>query len=317
MLHRYRAKKLEDRYKGCLVGLAVGDVLGAGVEFFDRDTFTVKDMPTEVCRGGIEPGFWTDDTSMALCLADSLITCKDFSPMDQMYRYLKWMNDGYLSPFGYAFGIGNTVSNSLDMFIDNPSNPYAGSTNPRSAGNGSLMRLAPIPMLYRKDIKLAQKYAILSSRTTHQAKEALDACRVYSIMIVRALNGESKRSILSDDIAKINNLSPNIQKIVSGSYKRKSRDQIESIGYVVKTLEAALWAFYNSKNFKEGALLAVNLGDDTDTVGAVYGQLAGAYYGYKSIPKKWREMIAMKDMINDMSIQLLDLSNTVPKQLNN
>jgi ADP-ribosyl-[dinitrogen reductase] hydrolase len=309
MLGLNKKISLEDRYKGCLLGLAVGDSLGAAVESLDRDSFTVKDMPTTVCRDDIKPGYWTDDTSMALCLAESLIICKEFSPMDQMYRYLKWLDGGYLSPFGYAYGVGNTIFNSLNTFMDNPNEPYAGLTDPKSAGNGSLMRIASIPMFYRKDLRLAEKYAVLSSRTTHQTKEALDACQVFSLMVIRALNGLSKNEILSNDIAKIDGLSPEIKKIAEGSYKKLSRDKIESTGYVAHSLEAALWAFYNSKSFKEGALLAVNLGDDADTTAAIFGQLAGAYYGYEAIPKKWRDLIAMKDKINEMAVELLNLSN--------
>ena len=300
---------LEDRYKGCLSGLAVGDSLGAAVEFLDRDSFIVKDMPTTVCKEDVKPGYWTDDTSMALCLAESLIICKDFSPVDQMYRYLKWLSTGYMSPFGYAYGVGNTILGSLNAFMDNPDEPYAGLTDPESAGNGSLMRIAAIPMFYRKDLRLAGKYAILSSRTTHQAKEALDACQVFTLMIIRALNGLSKNEILADDIAEIDDLSPAVKRIVTGSYKKLRRDQIKSTGYVIHSLEAALWAFHKSKSFKEGALLAVNLGGDSDTTAAIFGQLAGAHYGYKAIPEKWRDLMAMKDKINDMAIKLLDLSD--------
>lgn len=302
--------KLEDRYKGSLVGLAVGDALGARVESLERDTFKVKDMP-EDDHPELKPGFWTDDTSMALCLADSLIYCKGFSPNDQMYNYLKWLDRGYLSPFGYAYGIGSTTFDAINAFIDNPDDPYAGSTDPRSAGNGSLMRLAPIPLMYRLNLHLAEKYAVLGSSTTHRAKEAIDACRVYSHMIIRALNGGVKEKILNEDLSELDKLSPSIRNIIKGSYKKLSRKQVKSTGYVVDTLEAALWAFYNSKNFKHGILLAINLGGDTDTVGAVYGQLAGAYYGYNKIPKEWREIIAMKTTISDMALELLDLSLSV------
>jgi len=167
----------------------------------------------------LKPGYWTDDTSMALCLADSLIYCKGFAPMDQMYNYLKWLSKGYLTPFGYAYGVGGTTFDAINAFIDNPNEPHAGNKDPKAAGNGSLMRLTPIPMLYRKDPLLAERYAVLSSRITHKAKEATDACRVYSHMIICALNGGTKEKILNKDLSNLDKLSPSISKIVKGSYK--------------------------------------------------------------------------------------------------
>ncbi len=300
----------ESRYLGSLLGLAVGDTLGAAVEFMQRDTYIVNDMPTEEIRG-MKPGYFTDDTSMALCLADSLIYCKGFKPIDQMYRYLRWFQEGFMSPYGMPFGIGNTVHQSIRRFVDTQ-DPYAGSDDPMSAGNGSLMRLAPIPMFYRKDIEKAAHLAGESSRTTHQAQEAIEACQTYARMIVVALEGGDKEAILAATGA-IDSLSDNVRKIALGSYRDLEREDVQSTGYVVHSLEAALWAFYHAENFRDGALLAVNLGGDTDTIAAIYGQLAGAYYGVDAIPQSWRDLIVMRDIIENMATDLYRLSEVMPE----
>ncbi len=154
------------RYRGSLLGLAVGDALGTTLEFKSPGTF----LPiTDMVGGGpfnLEPGEWTDDTSMALCLAESLIEKEKFDPIDQMQRYLKWYRDGHLSSNGKCFDIGMTVGNALRKF-EKTKDPYSGSEDPNSAGNGSLMRLAPIPLVYANDEIVAMEKAVESSRTTH------------------------------------------------------------------------------------------------------------------------------------------------------
>ena len=168
------SEKEVDRLRGCLLGLAVGDAVGTTVEFKPRGTFApVEDM---VGRGpfGLQPGQWTDDTSMALCLASSLIGKDEFHAEDQMLRYVKWRDEGYLSSKGYCFDIGNTVRSALNHY-EKTGDPYAGSTDEYSAGNGSIMRLAPIPMFYYPHQDKILHYAGESSRTTHGAHECLDA----------------------------------------------------------------------------------------------------------------------------------------------
>ncbi|MGD0624981.1 MAG: ADP-ribosylglycohydrolase family protein [Thermodesulfobacteriota bacterium] len=303
----------KDRYTGCLIGLAVGDALGTTLEFKRPGTFKpIKDM---VGGGpfGLKPGEWTDDTSMALCLAESLIECKSFDPKDQMKRYLKWYREGYLSSNGRCFDIGNTVRQALTRF-EKTGDPFSGSTDPQSAGNGSIMRLAPVPMFYPGDSLQAIEKSGESSRTTHGAVAAVDACRYLGALIVGALNGTRKEDLLADHYSPVlgywsqNPLMEEIDEIASGSFKRRDPPEIQGTGYVVKSLEAALWAFYKSKSFEEGCLLAVNLGDDADTTGAVYGQLAGAFYGLEAIPGSWRNKIAYVEKILSLSDQLFILS---------
>ncbi|WP_338833973.1 ADP-ribosylarginine hydrolase Tri1 [Moorella humiferrea] len=301
------------RYRGSLLGLAVGDALGVTLEFKAPGTFKpINDM----VGGGpfnLKPGQWTDDTAMALGLAESLVECRGFDPVDQMERYRRWYREGYMSSTGRCFDIGNTVRSALERF-ERTGEPYCGPTDPFTAGNGSLMRLAPVPLFYARDPREAVAKAGESSRTTHGAVEAVDACRYMAALIVGAVNGASKEELLSEHYEPVPGLwreallAPGVAAVASGSFKRRNPPEIRGTGYVVDCLEAALWAFCHGSNFREGALLAVNLGDDADTTGAVYGQLAGAYYGEDGIPEEWREKIAMRELVVSLAEELLALA---------
>ncbi|MGH1372131.1 MAG: ADP-ribosylglycohydrolase family protein [Cellvibrionaceae bacterium] len=283
---------LADKYRGAMLGLAVGDALGTTLEFSPRpDTET----HTEMLGGGpfnLAPGQWTDDTSMALCLAYSLLDKRQFDAEDQIRMYISWRDSGVFSSNGTCFDIGNTVSEALNQF-EKTGNPLAGSTDPLSAGNGSLMRLAPIVLQYASTPSRAIRMAAESSRTTHGAEEAIDACRYFCGLIIGAFMGLKKEVILCERFAPIEDywdyhpLCKSINQIASGDYKKKARSQIRSTGYVVDSLEAALWSFYTTDSFESGLIRAVNLGGDSDTIGAIYGQLAGAYYGETEIPFAW------------------------------
>lgn len=307
---------LISRYRGSLLGLAVGDALGTTLEFKPPGSF----MPiTDLIGGGpfnLKPGEWTDDTSMALCLAESLLARRGFDPRDQMERYLHWYRDGYLSSTGRCFDIGNTVRSALIRF-ERTGEPYAGPTDPWSAGNGSMMRLAPVVLFYASRPRQAIEMAALSSKTTHGATEAVDACRYLAGLLIGALHGVTKEDLLSDHFFPVPGLweeaplAPRIAEIAAGSFKHREPPAIRGSGYVAESLEAALWAFHKSNSFKEGALLAVNLGDDADTTGAVYGQLAGAFYGENGIPASWREKLAHRELI----ISLADSLELLSKQI--
>lgn len=303
-----------DNCRGCLMGLAVGDALGTTLEFSPPGTF---EPITDMIGGGpfkLEPGQWTDDTSMALCLAESLIgwvglgnECSTDLYEDQMKRYLKWYREGYLSSTGKCFDIGNTTRKALEKF-EKTGDPFCGSTDSKESGNGSIMRLAPVPMFFRDfspsdDLDYVGK-AGQSSQTTHGSREACDACGYLAVLIVGALEGVDKDTLLSPMYSheRCPVSTGKIHHIMNGSFR--FGDQIKSTGYVVDTLEAALWAFHYSSSFEEGCLMAVNLGNDADTTGAVYGQLAGAFYGLEGIPKKWVDKIAMKELILDYADKL-------------
>ena len=301
-----------DRFRGCLLGLAAGDALGTTLEFKAFGTFKRID---DMVGGGpfrLKPGQWTDDTSMALCLAESLIERGGFDAADQMQRYVRWWREGYLSSSsGPAFDIGNTVAAALSNF-ENTGEPYSGSTAPHSAGNGSLMRLAPAPMWFSGDPTEAIGRSAESSRTTHGAEETVDACRYFGGLLVGALRGVDKETLLGASYCPVEGLwerSPLAEKIAiiaDGSFKRREPPEIKARGYVVDSLEAALWAFHRSQSYRTGALLAVNLGDDADTVGAIYGQIAGAHYGVGAIPAEWRERLTMAAEIASMADSLYE-----------
>ncbi|MCL4554864.1 MAG: ADP-ribosylglycohydrolase family protein [Actinobacteria bacterium] len=294
---------LRSRYRGCLLGLAVGDAVGTTVEFRARGTFApVVDM---VGGGpfGLEPGQWTDDTSMALCLAASLIERGGFDARDQMRRYLDWWHHGYMSSTGECFDIGNTVRAALARFERN-GDPFSGSDDPMTAGNGSLMRLAPIPLFFHPDTAAVTHYSAESSRTTHAAPEAIECCMLLGSAICAALSGASKHAIL--EVGDIGLQQPRVVSIAGGEYLRKEQDEIRGSGYCVASLEAALWCFARTDSFGDAVLWAANLGDDADTTAAIVGQIAGAHYGEEGIPQHWRTRVALADEIAAMAEGLLD-----------
>lgn len=305
-----------ERYRGCLLGLAVGDALGTALEF----TPQTKVVPLSDMVGGgpfnLKPGQWTDDTSMALCLAESLIEKQGFDPIDQLQRYVRWYRHGHLSSTGTCFDIGGTVRAALTRF-ERTGEPYPGLTDPDTAGNGSIMRLAPVPLAYAHDAEQAIELSAQSSRTTHSTRAAVDACRYLAALIVGALRGLSKETLLAERYDPIFGywtrlpLVAEIDEIAVGSFKQRSPPEIKGAGYVVRSLEAALWAFHRTETFREGCLLAVNLGDDADTTGAVYGQLAGTFYGEDGILENWRASLALGDYIRGQAEKLCLLSQAL------
>jgi ADP-ribosyl-[dinitrogen reductase] hydrolase len=301
------------RHLGALLGLACGDAVGTTVEFRPPGSF---DPLIDMVGGGpfrLKVGEWTDDTSMALCLAASLVQQGEFDPADQMRRYLRWRDSGYMSSNGRCFDIGGTVSDALQRFA-RTGNPFSGSTAANMAGNGSLMRLAPIPMAFAHDAQLAVSRAADMSRTTHGAAQAVDACRYYCALMVGALTGATKAELLGPGFEPVAGLwdaaplVPAIDAIARGSFLHREPPQIRGTGYVVESLEAALWAFSRGSDFESCVLLAVNLGDDADTTGAICGQLAGAYYGVDGIPPRWRARLVDAKMIEELAEGLYGLA---------
>lgn len=290
-----------DRFRGCLLGLAVGDAVGTTVEFKSRGSFSPL---TDMVGGGpfqLEPGQWTDDTSMALCLATSLLECQGFKADDQMQRYWAWYQKGYLSSTGHCFDIGNTVRQALEQY-HLTGNPYSGSTHPRSAGNGCIMRLAPVPLFYHADPDRAIHFSGESARTTHGAEECIEASRLFGSMLWSAISGDAKAEFLTPQRPTI--VSPSLQSIARGEYRTQTIDEIRGSGYVVQSLEAALWCFWTTDSFEAAILQAANLGDDADTTAAICGQIAGAYYGESGIPPHWLDRLAWREEIRALSDRL-------------
>ena len=291
-----------NRARGALLGLAVGDAIGTTVEFKPRGSFAPL---SDMVGGGpfdLLPGQWTDDTSMALCLAASLVE-HGFDTHDQMQRYMLWHDEGYMSSNGTCFDVGSTTSEALVRFR-RTGNPVAGSTQPDSAGNGSIMRLAPVPIYYLETPELAIQMSEKQSKMTHRAPECLAACRLLAEALIRALQGRAKDDVLAP-LQQGALMSNALMLIAAGKYKTKPESQIKGSGYVVESLEAAFWCFWHTSNFKDCVLLAANLGDDADTTAAVAGQLAGAFYGESGIPALWLKKLTMTTEIGLLAEQLV------------
>lgn len=298
---------IHDRFRGALLGLACGDAVGTTVEFKRRGTF---DLVTDMVGGGpfrLNPGEWTDDTSMALCLAVSLLEKQGFDAHDQMTRYVRWMREGYMSSNGSCFDIGLTVKAALNRFRLT-GDPFSGSTETDTAGNGCLMRLVPVPMFFFSERQNAIAMSAESSRTTHGALECIEANSLFGAMLHSALSGATKEGILLGHGLNAFQ-SRAIAAIAAGSYRDKDVSQINGSGYVVESLEAALWCFFKTTSFTGAVLAAVNLGHDADTTAAICGQLAGAYYGESEIPSKWLGRLAQSNMIVELADHLYEQTN--------
>jgi len=284
---------IRDRCRGALLGLAVGDAIGTTLEFSRRDSGARVDGMVGGGPFRLQPGEWTDDTAMALALADSLAADASLDAHDVMHRFVAWWQHGDYSCTGRCFDIGVTTREALARF-NRSGDPYAGSIDPMSAGNGSLMRLAPVAIRHWQNRGQLGDAAARQSRTTHAAPEAVAACVVYADMLADALSGMSKHDVLE---AARSTSAPAIAGVIGGSWRGKPRRDIRSSGYVAHSLEAALWCVGRTTSFASAVLLAANLGDDADTTAAITGQLAGALYRASDIPEAWLERLAWRDRL--------------------
>ncbi|RZI80533.1 MAG: ADP-ribosylglycohydrolase family protein [Rubrivivax sp.] len=290
-----------DRAKGCLLGLAIGEAIGSAVEYLPRGGFDEVTGP----RGGgplnLAPGEWTDGTAMALCLGRSLIGSETVEQYDFMSRLAAWLTQGEHTVHGQAMAVGDTTRAAIERFLQDDE-PSAGPVDGASAGNGSLIRLAPLALFSRGDGGLARFWSGKQSRATHGTLECLDACELFAAQLVDALAGADKAAATRPRVMQ---LAPNALAINGGDWKTKSKGQIRSSAYVIDTLEAALWAIWRGANFRDAVLRAVNLGGDAAGLGAVAGQLAGALYGASGIPAEWLALLARRDEIEQMAADLL------------
>ena len=308
------APPVPDRLRGAFLGLAVGDALGTTLEFAPPGSFE----PLEDMVGGgpfdLPPGAWTDDTAMAACLAESLVVTGRFDPTDQLRRYLRWYREGHWSSTGACFDIGGTTRTALEAF-ERSGDPASGGTDPHSAGNGSIMRLAPVPVAFAHDPQEAVHLSGESARTTHALPECVDACRYLGALLVGAVCGASKDTLLAPRYAPVPGLweaaplHPCIDEVAAGSYLRKQPPEIRGGGYVVASFEAALWAFATTEDYRGAVLAAANLGDDADTTAAVTGQLAGAHYGTRAISSAWRAALALREPLERLAEGLVAMAS--------
>lgn len=299
-----RAKK--ERVLGALVGLACGDAVGTTLEFKARGTF---EPITDMVGGGpfhLSPGQWTDDMSMALCLAHSLVDHKGFDAVDQIERYCDWYERGYMSVTGECFDIGNTVRAALKKYRQT-NEPFAGATHDASSGNGAIMRLAPIPMAYHNDIATCIDYAGISSLTTHGSEKCMESARLFASLICLAFTAKDKADIFNANAYRSDCAS--VQAIADLEFLAKTYDELTGSGYVIESLESALWCFMNSTSFEDCILLSANIGNDADTTAAICGQIAGAFYGVDAIPDPWLNKLAMKKQIFEVAHRLYDLKS--------
>lgn len=294
-----------NRQRGALIGLAVGDAMGACVEFLPPGSF---EPVTRYRAGGpfnLASGEWTDDTSMALALADSLAHGWDLN--DQARRYLAWWRTGTYSVTGHCFDIGGTTASGLSAFENHGDATRSGSTI--GQGNGSIMRLSPVSIRYAHLLTAepAQLAALAdaSSGVTHAAPECRYAARVLALILAGLIEGIPRENVLDPNgtvlapLVADNDMPLSILEVTSGSYANRQPPAIRGTGHVIRSLEAALWAFHNAPDFSTAILRAVNLGDDSDTTGAIAGQMAGAYFGEAGIPQEWLDGLARKDMLEN------------------
>lgn len=316
---------LKDKFLGCLVGLAVGDALGTTNEFK-----AYKDVRpiTDIVGGGmfnLNPGEWTDDTTMALCLAESLIEKNNFDSVNQMQKYVAWYRNGYHSVKDHCFDIGGATRSAIEHF-ERTGSPVA--IDKFAEGNGAIMRLAPIPLFYHRSFDIMMKMCKENSITTHNAMGSIQTCELMGAIIYMCLNSSGYKECITNSFSwpfEVYNffdskkfLHEKIHNIIKGTYKYKTPPKDDKGGdecvsgnaHAPSTLEAALWGFHNTDNFKDGALAVVNLGGDADTTGAVYGQIAGAYYGLSGIPKEWVDKIYNIELIKDYATKLYELNQS-------
>ena len=295
------AAAIRDRAVGALLGLAIGDAVGTTLEFKARDSYS---MLTDMVGGGpfrLQPGQWTDDTALALALADSLLVGEDLDEADLLRRFIEWQEVGTYSCTGRCFDIGTTTSQGLRRWRQTGS--VVAGANDSAAGNGSLMRLAPVAVRFWRDRAKLRDVAARQSRTTHGAYEAVDACVAYAEVIADAIEGRPVNEVLR---VRTEPYAGRIAGIMAGSWRGKHRDQVKASGYVAHSLEASLWSVGRTDSFKDAVLLASNLGEDADTTAAIAGQLAGALYGMDGLPEAWRARVAWSARITTFANALFD-----------
>ena len=300
------ARTLRDRFQGSLLGLAVCDALAVNTQFRKPGSFA----PVGDLLGGgsfdLPRGAWSDDTAMALLLAESLLERGDFDAHDQVSRYTRWQREGYGSATGQCVGISANVARALAAALYKRQ-PFAGSHDPEQLEKDPLSRVAPAVMFFFADAAASVARAAEAARITAQAPAVLDCVRLFAAMVRLALAGREKAVVLKPPRESWTTAStrPEVLRIYDGSYAERMPPEITGGGTILHALEAALWAFYRGETFREGALLAANLGRDSDVVAAAYGQLAGAYHGVSAIPGIWRNSLMKQEVVIDTADRLL------------
>ena len=302
---------------GGIVGLCVSDALGLPVQFKRRDEVQLSPIKDMTGNGtyNLPPGTWSDDTSLTLCLMDSLVNGLDYN--DIMCKFRAWLNDDEYTPYGKSFDVGTTTLHAIIKSTKGVDHAECGGADEYSNGNGSLMRILPIVYYYRKKHKFRIDGNIEAldiihkiSSLTHAHKRSMLACGIYCIIAEHLIDDYGiKKGILCglkyakeyyESIPEFTDECTRFDRLFDGSIFTLPESEIRSSGYIVDTLEAALWCLMKTRSYKTCVLKAVNLGGDTDTIAAVAGGLAGIHYGLDAIPDKWLSQIARLDYIKDL-----------------
>lgn len=292
-------------YKGMLYGAMVGDALGVPVEFENRGGFNIDSMiGYGTCHQ--PPGTWSDDSSLTLCLAENI---NDHGNADSlMQKFVRYLNNGYVTPFGMAFGVGNSTTQAIKRYEEGTPAEQCGGTSEYNNGNGALMRIAPLIKCLPVEMAFDQVVESVTAytRITHGHPRAITASIIYIEILRNIAAGHSfKMSVentekelkihLKQDAILFDEYKNYFEKIFQPEFYQLPQSYIRSSGYVVDTLEAVLWCIGNSANFKDAVLKAVNLGGDTDTVGSITGSIAGLLYGIQAVPEIWIESLVSKE----------------------
>jgi len=298
------ARNVRDRFLGSMLGLATGDALAAATQYRKPGSFApVGDLlgggPFDLPRGA-----WSDDTAMALCLAESLVESNGFDPRDQVDRYTRWQSQGYLSATGQCVGITASTARALAM-AQWRRQPFSGSHDPAQLDPEVLSRVGPVALFFFANGADAVNFAAEAARTTCQSTTVLETCRVLSAMVHTALSGKAKSVVLNPpaELLDATTLRSAVASVLSGG--APSAHGAPKADTVADVLDAAVWAFRTTDNFRDGALKAANLGSNSDVAAAVFGQLAGAHYGVGGIPGTWRNSLMGKDLIESLADRLL------------
>lgn len=296
-----------EKYKGCLEGLVIGDVLGAPFEFLPakevckiilKDGLNIKD--NNYAGRNLTSGFYTDDSAMTICLAESLLE-KKFDLNDQFFKYRKWYLEGYASANGRCYGIGQQTLRAL--MKNNLEIKYG--HNPSAGGNGSLMRSCPIALYYLGRYEEIKNKSILASRVTHENDDASWSCVVFNSIISLLIKGADRKEVLNMVLDIHNGYTPkNIKEILLIDYEKINSNNLSVSGFSLDTLRIAIWSLINADDFEDGITRVIMLGNDTDTFAAVTGALLGCYFGHESIPDRWKGKVVNFEYINKLAESL-------------
>lgn len=297
--------------KSILFGVAVGDALGIPVEFLSRNDLKENPVESMLSFGTHDQptGTWSDDTSLTLCLAETIVEGFDLQKLSN--KFIAWKDYNLWTANDYVFDIGIGTRIAIENLADGVQPEIAGGISKNDNGNGSLMRILPL-LLLTKDLPIEERFELTKkvSSVTHAHIRSVIACFYYLEFAKLIAEGKDKFEIYESLKTEVSNFLNKLEiskseiavfeKLLVGDIFLRDETEIESSGYVVHTLEASIWCLLTTKNYKEATLKAVNLGKDTDTTGAVTGGLAGLIYGFKAIPKNWITVLKKLDDINQL-----------------